>query len=325
MSIERPFLEPVLENVSEMETEHAKYRIAWSVHTIPNRPETIQGADGVILESILLSPRGAERDFRDHLISSSLQYHEVLWKAAEEETPVFYLDWMTEDSTPIKRERFIDAVLRGTEGMIALGLLAKIDTKTPMTRRKFLGDAGKGLVALFLASPGLEFLFRGRSLKEPEETSFSRRAERVTRSINDVAHPEMRRFAIHTRNDLIAQKSETLAQILSEASQRKPELALILGTSHTGIENSFRKNEKDRINSLKNELGESINKNGTIFRIDFVSHEGRKLSDFTPQELLGEIPEKDFLKDEYWAGVVLDKIRKFIRVTEYIDPAFQNS
>gem|GEM_PF-4908885 len=154
------------------------------------------------------------------------------------------------------------------------------------------------------------------------EHSLFRKAEKASRSLNQVIHPEMRRFGIQTRNTLMAQKSEAVAKLLARDLNRKPEVAVIIGGAHAGIEGELKEAEEKRVRELRRDLGKSFDNNRFIVRIDFVTSNGKKLSDLTTQELLGEINPRDLENDMYLWNLVFQRISKFIRTSIYEDPAF---
>ncbi|GEM_PF-4223803 len=135
------------ENIKEVETQFAKYNIVYSTHDVPNKPETIQGVDGVVLERLLREfPAITDQEAMTDIAMPQLQYHDVLRRAAEDETPVFFVDLVAEPGVfdRIVRERRLKAYgLVSIEAVLALGLIGSLvkDTKEPMGRRKFLGVA----------------------------------------------------------------------------------------------------------------------------------------------------------------------------------------
>lgn len=318
------------ENITEIETNVSHYRIVYSDHRIPNRPEAVRGVDGIILEGFLpYNPENAAMGIVEYLTRFEPQYYEVVREAIREETPIFFLDARDNPATTgkIDKTRLPEKWQIGAaELLIALILLSDIEIKKQMSRRRFLNESGRVLGSLFLSSPALQFIFRELSALpkgEPKEKSLFRRGEKLLGSINRTIHPETRSFNIDTRNTLIAQKSETVARVTNGELGRKPILAIIIGASHMGLERELKKEEEERMEELREDLRGALLQNRHIVRIDFLPKDGRRLSDLTLEELIRGTSIDDLREDSYAWRTALQNISGYMRVTLLEDPAFR--
>lgn len=84
---------------------------------------------------------------------------------------------------------------------------------------------------------------------------------------------------LRLRDYLFAQKLKTIAERL-ETQKRKPEIAIVIGAGHTGIEEALKKSNEERVKLIDNrsddpDLREAREKIATIARFDFNEKEGK--------------------------------------------------
>lgn len=276
------------ENVVTLETDNAFYNIVYSIHTVPNQPATLRGADAAVFE--LVSRYDPEIIKYGVLLADNYRY--VLSDAIRHQKPVYCTDLSigsTEgiQESEIDREVLKSELLLKVETMIGFSLvpttiqsLAKeVSPKEPgRNRRSFLTTLAKaGATFYFLAPIGerkSSVNTTSTFTQEPNEASLDRKVERLLRGINTKIHPELvEKLVLRVRNDLIAQKTETAARQLSKTLGRKPTVSLYVGAAHTGIERSLQDIEEKRLQRLKENLGNNFASQGRIIRLDFMQLE----------------------------------------------------
>lgn len=269
-------------NVVELETSNARYSIVYSLHNIPNRPEVIEGADGIILEFIgnYQTPKNAEKT--SEFLLKANQYKEVIKLAVEKQKPIYLVDLSMDTrlehnlSFPLKNALlpFIEAAAAG--GLIFSGI-KNLNKQRNISRRDFLKLGAKIGVASYLSLPQASRIFSniatGHFKHEPDEKSFSRKAEKFSHKLEVISHPELYSI-LNTRNDLIAEKSEAIAKMIKEEVGRKPQLSILIGAGHTGLEDSFITNFDQRLVRLRNDLGQNIGREKFIAQIKFEPNTG---------------------------------------------------
>lgn len=264
-------------NVVKLETESAKYSIAYSLHNRQNNPEDMVGSNGIILE-LPTTP-----DFIDKEIDMQLQqqqYMEVIRYAVQHNIPLFFND--INGNTADQKNTWTEGALKdvGIPMIYALigGALVKSSIKEsiskPITRRSFLKNLGKVAAAAYLATPAIETaaLLSSTDLSkhEPDEGDTSRKIYRKLDSTNNLIHPELNTVTIEIRNELIAEKSEKLAELLRQTSGQKQNLSLIIGAAHTGIERSLKDTRENRLDKIRGSLNyDQIKENETVVRVDW--------------------------------------------------------
>ncbi len=293
-------LEP---NVVEIETEKGRFSIVYSLHDIPVRPETIRNVDAVILELVgnYDSLEGAKKDI-DLASDKRSSYRYILPTAARSEQPLFFLDFIADESETKKlaqemgvKNQILPMVefLFGT--ILTIGGTINYGSKNRLerTRRDFLKLGGASLLGAYLSLPKLsQVLEAPYAIKHqvPGQTDLIWRAHKMSGNFSKLIHPEMRSVGYETRNILIAQKSETVAKLLAQELKRKPKLSIIVGAGHYGLEHTLQIDENSRVGKLAKDLGDKFRKQGAITRVDFQPTED-------PEKKRIEI---SFLRDEHF-------------------------
>lgn len=278
------------ENVSEVETPSAKYDIVYSLHNQPVKPETIEQADAIILE--LVGNYETQEKVQKHMEFISREqhtYHQIIKSAAEKQKPVFLVD-MSTDAYATRRDAALNVVLLPViEAMIAAGLVFSgikgVAKKEKMDRRSFLKLGAKMTAAAYLSLPQasrlLSFVSTDYFRQVPDEESFSRKTEKFVHKIKSSSHPELYSNVVNVRNNLIAEKSEAIARMLNKKLGRKPQLALLTGASHFGLEESLSSDPFERINSLKKDLGYEVRRERIIACVEFEAKAGNEPQKFS--------------------------------------------
>lgn len=165
--------------------------------------------------------------------------------------------------------------------LLSLKSAANREHSNKITRRGVMKGFGKTSIGLWLSSHIPEGLARRISYKdfttEPDENSNARKLEKFFIKLNSNIHPETRTIAASTRNIIIAQKSEYVAKQLAKSLGKKPEIAIIVGGAHTGIEDELLKTKEERIQELKESLEDDFKKQGKIIMVQSTSN-GKALS-----------------------------------------------
>lgn len=84
-----------------------------------------------------------------------------------------------------------------------------------------------------------------------EEGSKKRQIFKSLTNINEKSHPEIYAFMTTLRNQIWAQKLDYLASKIPHQSNRKPEIGILVGRGHSGLENAIGENPKQRLDFLK--------------------------------------------------------------------------
>jgi hypothetical protein len=280
-----------LENVFNVETPHAQYKIVYSRHYIMNNPEIVANVDGVVVEGT-----GAfkDRDDVDRFISNSThpndqianpQYKEIFKRIMRENKPLYLVDINT--SSPSSKTDVNIAAIKGTYlpaaeagAGVALGMSGVKDLrseKTP-TRRRFLKGISKIFGGAYLGSH-LPAQLTSDTVEQSEQSSLRKMNKTLTR-FNNRIHPETTGYAITMRNTLIAQKSEAVAQELQKEIGKKPVIAILIGADHVGIEDELKLSEEERILKLKDKLGSEFAHQSKIFKAVRDPRGGRNITSY---------------------------------------------
>lgn len=261
-------------NVVETNTENARYRIIYGIHQIETDPKTIENTDGVILELMgdYSTPEKGRKSL-DFLVHKVAQYRKIIRACQETRKPIFLTDLSKDTRMRYDKEVLLKEVVAPTAellvGMALAGWVAKdVWDKSKMTRRDFLKTGAKALAGMYLATPqaSLELL---DFTQEPDEETLRRKAAKVVTNFSRSIHPELAGITVNCRNLLFAQKSEAVAKIMKSERKERPNLGIIVGAVHFGVENTLKMKEGERIAKLKEYLGDSIERESVIARIDF--------------------------------------------------------
>jgi pheromone shutdown protein TraB len=165
-----------------------------------------------------------------------------------------------------------------------------------MNRRDFLKLLSKSLLAVYFAPQLAENLILFFSLPDKamlnEETA-RRKIHRFLIKLNEKIHPETHMILITLRNIIMAQKLITIARDINKEISKKPEIGVVVGASHIGIEGALNLDEKERkeiIGQIMN-FAKGIKKNiATIARFDYNSKtEGWELTKFYKDPFLASL------------------------------------
>ncbi|NTW22252.1 hypothetical protein HGA34_01750 [Candidatus Falkowbacteria bacterium] len=285
-----------LKNTVELSTENADYLLYYTRHDVQTSPEIVPAADAVILESItdLSSDKRTKETVSRALFQKDRAYHEVVRAAAEQGKPIFLLDLSlktakNQDMMPAQNgekdemaENDLRLMIAETLGMGAIiwaaSDLKKAFTDNPqMSRRNFFKFLGKTAAGAALASPLIGsmsgYLSASGPKGEPDESSVARKIQKTIEDANYHAHLG-RSKVIHARNDLWAQKSETVAKLLEKDLGRKPKLAMSMGADHVGIERSLKDSGTNRLGRLAENFGADFKQEGLIAKINLTPEKG---------------------------------------------------
>lgn len=275
-------------NVAKMESVNARYHINYDDHRTDINPNILDDCDGLVMEM-----RGNYDDPKEtqewiEHFSHSKQFARVIMDAAKNKKPIYFVDLIESkkvDNFSKERERkeltipFIEMMMGSALGVHLIYKDLAGDKK--MTRREFLKSGLQAIAATYLETPFIQQTAWDIATKHgtalTDEKSTSRKVEKILNRINNDIHPELRTIIVDARNDLMAQKTETIAKILSKKLKKKPELAIIIGARHSGIEQSLTDKEEDRVKRLRRDFGEELSKNASVAEIDFAKGEGNTI------------------------------------------------
>lgn len=271
-------------NVKVVETEKAKFRIAYGVHTVEQKPEDLGEVDALMLESgsfdYTSSKERVENLFADK-IRHYAQYRKIIKRAEKKEKPIFLGDITEEDAVtalqmglkllePIMGVWVLASLLRSGE----LILPAEIATGYLLSETSAVGIVD----GIILGTKIRDYLF-GEKNPSVDKKSFSRAVERFLGDLNERIHPETNTILVTLRNNLMAQKLKTVSEKL-EIQNRKPEVGISIGEYHHGIEKALKKDDEERVklvDKLLNVPGlkKTREKIATIAKFDFNKEEDK--------------------------------------------------
>ncbi len=269
-----------------IEKPEAKYRIIYGYHGTEQKPEDLGKAEALVLESGFgnySTPQEAEFLFKE-IQKNIKQYERLIEKAAKEKKPIFLAD--ISDSESIMIFQVIIGVLESVSSVpILYSLLEDVReiikekklNQKKLNRRDFIKTSAKGLIGFYLSTPFLEvFLNTFSDFFSKNRVNLQSKSENLNRfltELNEKIHPEIYAIILTLRNYLLAQKMETIAQTLKKKN-KKPEIAIVVGASHYGIEKALQKEKNKRIELINfltklPGLEESRKRIATIARFDF--------------------------------------------------------
>lgn len=265
------------ERLESMEALNGKYSVIFYNHDgiskdiIPS--EYLNSADALVLEEANLFKGMAKKKTSDQMINKMIDPESptclLVKEAIRQCKPLFLADISRDTFKKISDEEnkvmglsVIEAVLAtaATAGGISL---MTTEGNRGMTRRDFLK---KSFVATATAATALGLA--GPLLKEMTTTLNNKKLTEIYKAIDKI-HPEMRTFTVDGRNNLIAQKSETIARILSKEKGAKPQIAACIGSAHYDFPKALLSDENERITELEKYEDMSPEKDSLIVRINF--------------------------------------------------------
>lgn len=260
-------------NVVIVETTEARMRIIYGKHDTVQPSADLGQADLVVLETGSYDYSNRASAIRlMNMVESDIQYPEVLEKAEAERKPVYFIDIASADFIPIL-SNFLAVAEAGAAIFLLANLAQKDLPREQVSRRDFFKKTGKGVGAAWLFSQSAEMVNRIIMDRKTDETSAKRIIQRVVTDLNEMAHPETHALLLTLRNYLWAQKLKTIAAD-TLVVDRKPEIAMVVGALHHGLESALQKDDEQRtrlIDTLLSVPGleEARRKVANIARLDF--------------------------------------------------------
>lgn len=244
-------------------------------------------------ERLHLSEEEYEALRQKHAIMDvQILYQNIIKRAKKERKPLFIPDInralynkkeMSSDKEAIIK--IIEAVLGCSLVVMSVTDAAKIiKSNEPVTRREFLKKGAKIIGQLsgaaYLGAPRVaEIAIKNAAeyymLEPTKERLGNLQKAQKTYEMIEKTNPldSQPTFTVDTRNALIAQKAEAVAEVMEKELGRKPELSLAIGALHFGIVESLQQTSAQRMKKLKNDLGEHLAEENRIIRIDFLPDE----------------------------------------------------
>lgn len=261
-------------NVVIIERPEARYRIIYGRHDTGQKVEDVGNADALVLEYVsrdYSTGDKAEKTF--NALTSSKQYLNLVNHLQQRRKPVFLADM---------NSIYITSLLNGLkalEPIIGLYLISKLAIgikRQAINRRNFIRTGGaRAIAALWFLSdmPGL-ILSASQVQTTKDEHSASRAVNRFLTDLEERIHPETEAIVMTLRNHLFAQKLKTIADMMSSHTEGKPEVGIVIGARHTGIEAALQKEDQERVELINRllhlpGLEETRAKIATIARMDF--------------------------------------------------------
>lgn len=239
-------------NIVIKELPYATFRIIYGKHNIEQDPKDIEGLDGVVLEGIgdYSTIESAYKILE--ACYESIQYKRIVEKAEKDRQSIFFADIVEEDVTIALQESLLN--IEPIAGVLLLvSLVNDALKKQKMTRREFLKRSGKLLSGLFFSTHILEYPL-WLTGKDEEARSI---INRFVLDLNERIHPETNLIVLTLRNHLLAQKMQTIAEF-TNSERKKPEIGIIIGHAHIGIERSLEKKSEERTEIIKKILNFTV-------------------------------------------------------------------
>jgi pheromone shutdown protein TraB len=253
----KPELPP---NVVIVELPEGRFRIAYGVHRLPQNPKDVKGVNAIMLESGSLKyypEKEAEKAF--DALRSFIQYRNIIGEAAAARQPIY----LTDIDTGAVRSLLTLRLLPLAEGISAAVLILRslfelghkiLKTSKTMTRRDFLKLLGTSSLAAYFGTQLGEQLgeyLTGSTKGGLDEKTAIRKIYRFLIKLNEMVHPETHLVILTLRNLIMAQKLITIARDLRSEIGRKPEIGVVVGGAHIGIEGALKLTTKERMNTLR--------------------------------------------------------------------------
>lgn len=305
--------EELPDNVILLERPEARYRIIYELHNLPHGADAIGYPDALALEGAALRGTFEDRESVEKFIS--IYWQQKLSRAPKgkfkeaiaqesyiinQKIPLYLIDigdpHLNFDSVVSTRSALKRAEAVGSLGAVTYGIAKVLERrreKKDLTRRDFLKLFGAGAISAYTGTQLLDVLVE--LYQENKKEHFRQSAvESNFRKIQEIIHPETEAAILTFRNAIWAQKLEFLARRLRK--EKKPELAMIAGVYHSGLENMLKEDQDKRLNSVKRFLkifgGGSISLS-PVARVEFKENRWRAT------EIVKE-PRLEKIEKELW-------------------------
>jgi hypothetical protein len=269
-------------NIVILETKFAKYKIIYGIHQIEQSPEILANSDGLIIEGIgdFFNTKKVEEFIK--AIEKSPQHGKLIGYCRENGKSVYLVDLNKLVSINGSFFTFVESLGGFVIGASVVNNCVKRTLKLKnntggnphlSSRRNFFRKIWTGTkvtASAFLLSPILGEKF-AKLIGQPEEGSITRTIDRLLIHTNENIHPEIFWKIITFRNNLIAQKAEYVAKLIKNETRKKPNLSILIGSAHVGIEDSLVNTEEKRLQVI----GEGIEddkglRQPLVVKVDFI-------------------------------------------------------
>lgn len=269
--------------IREVETPEATFRLVYERHDRPHSPNVLEGLDAYAFEQLCFNvPKKTSFYVADsptsgpfHEVNSSSPDAPVIGLLRESGLPTYSCDisgwslyqmtdkefFATDAAQNIGSAAFTVLgayLLKESAGAIMGESASEAEdaggrTANGMSRRRFLGIAGKTLAGTMLFAAGGAIL--GEQYLPGHETlvdgsvygRFIRAKERLFTALG------MTEVVMRLRNAVMAQQLHRVAERISEMdpSDAKPHIGMELGAKHFGIEDCLRMSESERVDLIR--------------------------------------------------------------------------
>jgi hypothetical protein len=243
-------------HVVTIENSKAKFRVIYGSHKIEQPVEDLGSPDAIALE--ITSYPGKDLDTFPATLYNKIQYRSILEKAAKEGIPIFLPDIILPD----KLQNVLEAKLQNAKSekglwflhtlfAMSLGYAAREREGNGISRRTFVGMGLLALAEIYLGSqPVLLKELAGEGKEATDEGTAKRIVERFLVDLDEHIHPETFKIVIAFRNLIMGYKLKALADML-RTEESKPEIAIVVGAFHTGIEKVLRSDDSEIYRDIK--------------------------------------------------------------------------
>lgn len=239
---ELPEKEKLPENVAIVETPKADFRIIYRAahHVYGISPETLgNNYDGVFLEKMGDYSVSEESEEMVKQASKLKDFCQIVEKAKKEKKPIFFGDLITTEGYVFSQLQYALKKIE-TSGVVLYPLLS-------LAREIEMDWLKSTLIGGYLGTHLAEDILGVRSALK--EGKIPRKLRKFLITLNERVHPETHAIVLTLRNYLFAQKMYTIPKML-EKEGKKPELAIVIGGAHSGIEKALRTAEKKRLKRI---------------------------------------------------------------------------
>lgn len=303
--------EPLPENVVIIDTPTTEFRIAYGIHVVEQDPGDVVGSDAIVLEGIMRADSIESLEHRFETLREHRQYKEVVAEAEQSQTPIFIVDAPVATQYVAALQTILKAVEIGTAFELVRRLVRDVSTSElseknsdsmpvaeptstksgGMSRRNFLKRSLQFGAATYLGShvPEIASVASGGILDESDPR---RAVQRFLTELNDDIHPETNLAITRFRNLLFAHKATLIGTWLN-SEKNHPQVSMILGALHTGIEKDLVRDDLERSSLLEELLSvdgleEFRNQCSKIGRFDYFPKHNRWLMTYTADPLFSK-------------------------------------
>lgn len=303
------------ENVVLVERPEAHYRIIYEAHDKPHSAEIADDSQALAVEFVSNAPydtpAGAEEILKHYWFQHALRDMDVgtgvqLRSSAERRKMPVYLIDIADTSGDFQKKRHLAIqdlkwaeIILGTAflGKTTLEVIAAATGELAVSKRDFLKLMIQGIAGAYLSSNYIEEMLTMEQAKSghPKESSALRKFMRGYVGLQEKIHPEVYLLTLAFRNAVFSLKIESIAKLIGKKAGEKPDVALLVGGNHVGVEHMLTVPTEERVKFVSRvlrhfNLPQLKNQISKIAKLEFVeSTDSWKATKIWDDPLLQEI------------------------------------